>query len=431
MSPGRIAALVAGLALAAAGCGKPAVPEPWQVGYWYWRAAERGGPLPSSAVPDVVYVHVGSLTPAGLAQARWPAEVPPARAYFVTWRSDEARPPSEALMPAIVQAQRRLAAEAAAAGRTVRGVQLDVDCPTASLRAYAGFLGRLRGRLGDGTPLSVTALLDWFRPGTAVSRLAGSVDEYIPQFYDARPDGPGAAIAEPIDAERWRPVFERLGTRYRIGISSFGRIQRVRGGRRDAFRDARLLDLWSGLRAREPASSPSAETVLSWDVERPPSPLLEAGDRVEAVLPSAASVRAAHAAARRFGRHCAGVVHFRWPDRSETLALSPDEVTAALGEAPSPQPELRASEGGCGARACADLVLRPGGRFAAEPRVLRVRASEDVDYVMAAHRAVALRQRGPRAIDVMVPAFVGEREVVLGRVFSRRPGRYAIEGGVR
>jgi len=314
----------------------------------------------------------------------------------------------------------------------VDGVQLDVDCPTRSLPAYADFLGRLRRALGGRARVSVTALLDWFRPGTSVARLAASVDEYVPQFYDARPQGPGRAIAEAIDAERWRPAFEALGTRYRIGVSSFGRIQRVRadgsGEQRDGFRDLRLLDLWAGaLRALPVAASPSAETVLSWQVERPPVAALQAGDRVEAVVPTAASVRAAHEAARRFGPRCAGIVYFRWPARDETLALGPDEVAAAVAGTPEDGAAvLVARDGGCTPRACADLVLRPGDRFAARPLSLRLAASEDVDYVMAAPPPVRLRQEGARTLTVALPAFVGEREVALGRVFSRRPGLYDI-----
>ena len=430
--------LTLAVALLGAGGRTRVVPEPWQVGYWYWRAAAGGaGPLPAAVTPDVVYVQVGTLSAAGLETARWPSAVPPARGYFATWRADEARVPDAGLLPALARAQARLVAEAAAAGQRVDGLQLDVDCPTGSLPAYADFLGRLRRALDGRALLSVTALLDWFRPGTSVRRLAASVDEYVPQFYDARPEGPGRAIGEAIDAERWRPVFEGLGTRYRIGVSAFGRIQRVRadgrGERRDGFRDLRLLDLWAGgLRPAPAATSPSAETVLSWEVERPPLSALEPGDRVEAVVPTAASVRAAHEAARRFGPRCAGVVYFRWPARDETLALGPDEVAAALSAAPAPgAPRLDAHNGGCAPRACADLTLRIGDRFAARPARLVLSASEDVEYVMAAQPAIGLRQTGARTLALTLPAYVGEREVLLGRAFSRRAGRYAIAGEER
>jgi hypothetical protein len=223
-------------------------------------------------------------------------------------------------------------------------------------------------------------------------------------------------------------VFERLGSPYRIGVSAFGRIQRVRGGRRDAFRDLRLLDLAAaGLRASAPATSPASETVLTWEVEQPRGAALQAGDRVEAVVPTVESVRAAHEAARRFGPLCAGVVSFRWPGRRETLALGPDEVEAAAGGRSSAAAvTLAARDGGCAPRACADLVLHVRDRFAPRPLRLRLQASEDVDYVMAAVPPVGLRQEGPRTLAAALPAFVGERDVVLGRVFSRRPGRYDI-----
>ena len=51
------------------------------------------------------------------------------------------------------------------------GVQLDIDSPTGSLAEYADFLREVRKTLPPGMGISITALLDWFRDGTAVAEI--------------------------------------------------------------------------------------------------------------------------------------------------------------------------------------------------------------------------------------------------------------------
>jgi hypothetical protein len=417
---------------------EPLRPARWEVGYWYWSHSSRDpGPVPSAVTPDVVYVQVGTLSAAGLADSRWPTRLPPARFYVATWRSDEARPPDASLGVPLAARFVRIEEDAALAGQHVVGLQLDVDCPTRSLAVYAAFLRDLRGRIPSGQRLSITALLDWFGRGTAVPELVASVDEYVPQFYDARLGGPGAEIAEPIDARRWAPVFNGLGTPYRIGLSAFGRIQRVRSRTdgsvaREPFRDVKLLELWSqGLRVVHTETNRSSEQVVRWDVPRSLPPALAAGDGVEAVLPTRESVRSGNAAARLFGGLCAGVVFFRWPGADETLVMSPDEVAesvtgVAKGAAP---PRIQAFDGRCVGRHCVDLIARLDNRFPPRPLELQLVSSSDVEYLVPSQPAVTVRQTGAREIVVGIPAFVGEREVRLGRVFSRLPSQYQMAGG--
>lgn len=417
---------------------QPAPPAGWQVGYWYWRhSSPDARPVESRWTPDVVYVQVGNLSTSGLADSRWPARLPPARSYIATWRSDEAKPPDGALGPPLAASFARVQAQAAHAGQRVVGLQLDVDCPTRLLPAYADFVRSLRSRIRGRTRISVTALLDWFAKGTQVRDLLAGVDEYVPQFYDARARGPGAEIAEPVDAARWAPLFNDLGTPYRIGLSAFGRIQRVRLRTdgivaREPFRDVRLLELWAqGLRVVHSETNGSGEQVLRWDVPRALPPALEPGDLVEAVLPTRESVRSGNEAARAFGGLCAGVVFFRWPVVDETLVMSPDEITDSLSGVarPAGPPRLRASGGSCVGRHCMDLTAHLDDRFPSRPLDLEVVASSDVEYLVPAHSAVTLRQTGSRKIVVGIPAFVGERELRLGRVFSRLPSQYEVAGG--
>ena len=73
---------------------------------------------------------------------------------------------------------------AAQAGQHLVGLQIDHDCPTYSLTEYARFLQGLRAALPPEDLLSITALLDWFREGTALTDVVAQVDEFVPQFYD-------------------------------------------------------------------------------------------------------------------------------------------------------------------------------------------------------------------------------------------------------
>jgi hypothetical protein len=132
----------------------------------------------------------------------------------------------------LVERYRAVKQQADAAGQRVAGFQLDFDCPEARLQEYARFLQHLRDALPADEWLSITALLDWFRPGTRVGEVLQWVDEYVPQFYDvgAVAGEEGTEIAMPIDAGKWAPVFNAFGRPYRIGISVFGRIGSIRDG---------------------------------------------------------------------------------------------------------------------------------------------------------------------------------------------------------
>lgn len=428
----RRASVLAALGLALlCGCREPlprrTVPTgPWETGYWYWR--QPGAAAAFAMEPERLYVQVGTLSAAGLRDSPWPASLPKARTLLVLWRQDEPEAPAPALIPSLVTAYRRLQAEGATHGLRVAGLQLDVDCPTSRLAEYAAFLTRLRAALGEGETLSVTALLDWFRPGTAVRELLGPVDEYVPQFYDARLGGPHPQIAEVVAAGRWAPIFNALDRPYRLGLSAFGRIQRVRGTTREAFRDVTLLDLAAaGLEPSVVTPLPSGERLLRYAVGPAIAPELRPGDQVEAIVPTADGVAAAYRAAQAFGGRCDGVVFFRWPTSTERLLLTPDEVAAALVERKQfLSPSLEAVDAGCRERACADLRVTLPTRFLESALSWRVEASGDLEYVLPSRKGLVLRQVGPRQLAAEIPPFLGENALTLGRVFSRRPVRFTL-----
>jgi uncharacterized protein DUF3142 len=429
--PDRLALLIS---LATVACHHRAEDlRPFEVAYWLWPVpGDRYAPAVRGQPVDRLYVQVGQLAASPTAQARWPSGLPPARACVAVWRSDQAAPPDPAAIDALVRQYGRLREEAARAGRPVRGLQLDVDCPTARLADYAAFLRQLRRRLPDGDELSITALLDWFRPRTGVAAVVAETDEYVPQFYDTAPSGAELRVAEPVDA-RWGETFEALGRPYRLGLASFGRILRTRTVspgevERVAFRDLAPLDLPRGLEPLGWTRSAAGEVVARWRATaQARHPELPPDSRLEMVLPSPESVRAGVEAARSWKGRCAGVVFFRWPAEGEALVLSPAEVGAALAPARPPAPSrLIATDGACRPRRCTDLSVSVEDRFAAAPLRLRLAASAEVDYMLAA-RPDSLTASGSRRLVAAVPAYPGIDVVPLGRVFTRQPARFWLE----
>ena len=411
-------------------------PLAFTVSYWCWPAAgDRYAAGAARAPVERLYVHVGRLTAAGLAEARWPAGLPRANGYLAVWRADGAAVPEPAVIEPLVRHYQRLREEAARAGQPLRGLQLDIDCPTAELGRYAAFLRGLRASLPAEQELSITALLDWFRRGTGVERVVAEVDEYVPQFYDAAPLGASLRIAEPIDPVRWGAVFEDLGRPYRIGLATFGRILRARPDPsgavgRVAFRDLSPLDLPAeGLEPLRATRSAAGEVVVRQRVTRPGRhPEIIPGDVIEMVLPTPASLKGGERAVRSWGGRCAGVLLFRWPAAGESLVLTPAEVDDALAGVPLSvaPPRLVVTEGACAPRRCSDLAVSVGDRFRPDPLRLRLRASAEIDYLLPA-RPASLAMSGARHLSAAVPAYPGVEVVPLGRVFTRLPARFSLE----
>jgi hypothetical protein len=445
LSLGALVLFVTSLALA--GCGASAAPgkqvpparppSDWTIAFWAWQPSwgARYAALPDGAIGDEVYVQ-GQVQRWPGQLLTWPEYMPAAKRYWLLWRFEgegfaiEHTPPSS-LSPqygAFLKDARRRALR-------VEGLQIDFDCPTGRLHDYAAWLAVLRRELPKGTRLSVTALLDWFRPGTPVADVIGQVDEFVPQFYDARPPTRAAmSIAEPIDAARWAPVFNRFHVPYRIGISSFGRL---RLGSTFSLGPT-LLQLLSSPAFDPPTTeaTPAGErrlvlraretTTIEWT-------RFEAGHALEAVLPTRESVQRAYAEARKMGGYCAGVAFFRWPTDGETLVLGPAEVLRAIGTLPLDATDrVDVVPGDCAAVRCSDLYLRPGEQFPETPRTLALRAGTALEYFLPqpkAARAASLRARD--TITVRLPASHGETRLYLGRVMSRTAPAFTIEGGVQ
>ena len=292
--------------------------------------------------------------------------------------------------------------------------------------------------------LSVTALLDWFRSGTAVDEVVGAADEFVPQFYDAGDpdgyDGP-AAIAKKIDARRWGPVFNRFRKPFRVGISSFGRARQVLGQgsppsayRRVVFlRDIAPLDLATNAAFElESGRNGVGELVLTYRAKRSVKvsyDSFERGDGVQFILATPEVVRQAVQSARQIGGRIAGVVFFRWPEQEESLAMQPDEVLEAAGEpggGGAGHNRVRVVNGGCAAVECVDVYMEGADPFSAEAVRYRVRASGELEYFIP-DRGMPVQMTGPAQLELSLPPFCTRGLLYLGRAVSKDRVEFTVE----
>jgi hypothetical protein len=417
----------------------------WSTGFWFWNGSNAETTALSGPV-DVLFVHVGDISgperPPGFVQRlsgepRWnaygylPDELPAAREYWLVWRYGRQGVPDLAAVPAIAREFARLALDAQGHRLKVTGLQLDIDSPTVALPKYSQFLVEVRKYLPKGSQISITALLDWFRPGTAIEDVIREVEEFVPQFYDVQDPNDydkGTAIAARVDADRWGSRFRRFGKPFRIGISTFGRARIVprtdnarAGGYVDMelFRDVTPLDVATNSNFEMRASrNPAGELVLTYRAARPAKigySSFEPGDTVQFILAAPESVRAAVESARRMGDGVAGVVFFRWPTPEEELTMQPDEVLRAAGLAPpdsAAHSRVDVVDGRCAEVACVDLYLQTAAPLA--PKAIRyfIRSSTDLEYFVP-ERNVPARMTGVSRLEVSVPPYCGRARCIL------------------
>jgi hypothetical protein len=414
---------------------RKAEPAPWTEGFWTWdgRLAAAAGPDIVAAPVDAIFAQVATISRfSGNRVPAWPRDLPPAIQYWAVWRFEPPEQPTESLVHKLVDDFERVRSLARDEGKTVTGLQLDYDCPTLDLRAYARFLHLLKKALPAGARISITALLDWFGPGTAARDLVAQVSEYVPQFYDTGEQDRG--IAKAIDPARWAPIFNSLGTPYRIGISTFGRISLRQRGFPSYFRDLSPLDILGKAQLKEVLreTTPSGEMRF---VQQAVVRLgigygeLDPGDTVELVLPTRESVKTAYAAARKLGGLCSGVVFFRWPAAEETLVLTRNEVMNWTQDKPDRlgHVELIASEGDCVAVHCWDLKFSTDLRFPTRAATYRIQSSQPLEYFLPQRRVAGnVTVEGSSAIMLRLPPYHGHRSLSLGRAVTLHPATFLV-----
>ncbi|MEZ5400361.1 MAG: DUF3142 domain-containing protein [Bryobacteraceae bacterium] len=423
------AALTAALVSCSRGAGGPK-PERWSNAFWLW-----GDTAVESAVAvDELFVLAGTVRKGGTTLAGGlPERIPPAGAYWLAFRFYERTAPRPLSIQPLVNRIAELRKLAAARKLAVAGVQLDVDCPTRQLAAYAEWLSEFRKALGADVPVSITALLDWFRPGTEMQLVADAVDEYVPQFYDAGADA-APTISAPVMSPMWSARFQELGRRYRIGISTFGRVRFREAANRGAVYEAggaRPVDLalHSAL-TRRASRTRAGELRLVYTASRAGSIAGRSflpGDAFEIIAATPESIFAGMEQAMKMGDYCAGVVFFRWPEAGEALTAQPAEVLRAAGGEPVAAPlRLRVSEGGCPAASCADVGVVMNRPFSEDPVRYRIVSTARIEYFVPADGSPA-RLISPYEIGLEMPPFSGRGLFAAGRAVTGSRSKYSIE----
>jgi hypothetical protein len=426
------------LALLLTGCQlalrSQSTPLPFTTGFWFWHGSSA--PTLSPAQPlDLLYAHAGTLARTHPAWRLLPGNLthlPPARQYWLVYRF-ERRTPDPAAIPTLLQSFHQQTQDCLRQGHPITGLQLDIDCPTAALPQYAAFLRQLRQSLPRNHQLSITALLDWFRPATAIAQPLAEVDEFVPQFYDTEP---ASHIAEPLNAARWAPLFNRFGKRYRIGLSSFGRARLItKDGQPERtvfYRDVVPGDFATRPELQlETATTPAGETILTYRAANPATienQHLNPGDGVQFILPNHAMIQTAVANARRLGGHMAGVLFFRWPSAGPNLALNPAEVLQAAGAAPpasQPLNQIEAIAAPCAAAQCTDLYWSGATTFAPQPITARIQSSLPLEYFMPA-KNVPARLSTSAELRLALPPYFATSRLYLGRAVSTHPSTFTL-----
>jgi len=196
----------------------------------------------------------------------------------------------------------------------VAGLEIDHDCGTASLAAYARLLAAVRAGLPASVPLSVTALPDWLH-APALDAVLAPVSEVVLQVHAVQ--NPRAGLFDPAQARRWADAMERRSVKpFRLALPAYG-------ARVSWAADGRLLAVES---------------------ERP----LLAGGEAEELMASPAGVAAfLRALQRNPPAHLAGIVWFRLPTEDDARAWSPATWRAVLrgdGMAPALRTMVRAGD---------------------------------------------------------------------------------------
>jgi hypothetical protein len=423
----------------------------WKVGYWYWQGwhgADSDVIRGKQPRIDVVYVRIGEYhTPLPgyrdkSIRVYWPDNPPQAETYFAVLRCEGSTCTSPGLIPAVTKSYQSLKKRTSQRGQRLIGLQIDYDCPTIDLDRYGAFLRELKNSLPKEDVLSVTALLDWFGPGTSVSKVVEAVDEFVPQFYDVdyrniyAPDG---GIAEPINPRRWAPVFNSFQKPYRVGISSFGRVLHLErtGG---PFPEEELkstvvygqspLEIvkWQHGAFVCTGMSRAGEAIASFETRSFNGSLMSTVETIKMIIPTEQSVSLAFRAAKAMGGFCSGVIFFRHPVGSEALALSPAEVSRIIAGkgSMSDATTVEADDGFCATVSCSDVFIRMKDRFPAKDVVLTVTASGNLEYFVP-YRLVEGKMLGSRRMEVHIPAFAGAPRIPIGRAVSRDPVTFTVE----
>lgn len=182
------------------------------------------------------------------------------------------------------------------------GVEIDHDCATSRLPAYAHFLRALRPSLLPNERLSVTALPTWLG-SPDVDLLLAQADEAVLQVHAVQ--SPRAGLFDPARARAWLDAFARHTRKpWRVALPTYG--TRVS---------------WGG-----------DGRVVAIESERPT--LVDAGNSNELFADPQTMQRFVAALERHAPRGLAGIVWFRLPTSEDERAWSEASWQAVLARVP-------------------------------------------------------------------------------------------------
>jgi hypothetical protein len=144
-------------------------------------------------------------------------------------------------------------------------LEIDYDCGTASLAAYARFLAQVRTL--HPVRLSITALPAWLQSDDFVAVLA-QIDEAVLQLHAVR--SPAQGLFDAKLARRWVDQIDRYGKPFRVALPDYGtRVVWSETGAVVAM-ESETPRLISGASADELTTTPQSVASLLADLDRRP-----------------------------------------------------------------------------------------------------------------------------------------------------------------
>lgn len=212
-------------------------------------------------------------------------------------------------------------------GPALAGIEIDHDCGTARLPAYADFLARLKRALGA-TPLSITALPAWLSSGE-LENVTAQADEVVLQVHAVQ--SPRAGLFDPALARAWIDRFAaRVRKPFRVALPTYGSRVSWDGGGRVVAVESEAPLLAGGTAASELVAAPAEVAKLLTGLRDDPP------------------------------RGLAGVVWFRLPTVRDTRAWSLPTWRAVIAGAKLEEALATFFQPGA-APGAADIVLRNDG----------------------------------------------------------------------
>jgi hypothetical protein len=159
------------------------------------------------------------------------------------------------------------------AAASIAGIEIDHDCATARLEAYAQFLATVRARLGNAIPLSITALPTWLG-SPAVDHVFAQADEIELQVHAVR--NPRFGLFNRNQAHAWiAQIATRTNKPFRVALPAYGsRVSWRTDGTLVAI-EAEMPLLAGGDSATELMASPQEVAALVRDLrDDPPAGLI-------------------------------------------------------------------------------------------------------------------------------------------------------------